>query len=343
MSLVTVVGFVWPVQTALAPAASAAGPEWSPLLRAEAAPAWGFLETQATDVLAAHGLPTDTTEQYTRALIRSYLFGQLMGIVDKAHAGQTLSSEEQEALTYLEEQVREERHWAALDAYAKYWTFATAQQSCLPGTGPLYTDGSTGMGGIGRVFAQAFGNQPSAPAFNAVGFAEATQAFEDPEAASVFFDTAYSLSYWSTLQVVDGESQETATLEEGLRDILKEKLAEAGKEGLQELGTALFEVAAGQSGAASWAVAAAALAVIIASGIWNRQDNFETAAALEENAAETPEVGVDQLAALLTPTGSTELFYVVLAQTLSEGTAIPAQATAAAGSPARSRPTPRTP
>ena len=279
----------WSVQSTLA--AAPPGTPSTPILNATASQPWGYLESQASELLAAHRLPAGTSAEYARSLIRAYIFGQLMSLIARANAGQPLSSQDDSALTFLESQVQQERHWAAVDAYGKYWTFATEEQSCSPGTGPQYKDGSAGMGGIACVFAQAFGNQPSAPAFNAVGFAEATQAFEDPAAATVMFDTTHSLSWWSTLQVTAGESTEQVSLQEQLQEVLKDKLTEVGKEALQELGTALFEVSAGESGAASWAVAAVAVAIIAASGIWNRQTNIDTASALESNAANTPAVG----------------------------------------------------
>lgn len=316
-----------------APSAQAAapisgGPVTVPLLNQGAAAAWGYLVDEAKGLLMAHGTPKDLTEPHARALMRSYVYLQLIHIIDEAHSGQTLSPQDQTALAYLEAQMAQERHWEYVDAFAKYQNFATTQQDCVAGTGPVYSDGSPGMGGIGCVFAQAFGSQPSAAQFTAVGFTEATRAFTDSAPATALFDTAYSLSWWGTLSAAEGETPEQVQFGEVVKDVLRDKLREVGVEALQEAGTALFELGAGESGAASWAVAAVALALIAASGIWNRADNLSTANRLHSNATSTPTVGIDELAQLSgSPGGATELLYVVMGETLPPGQATPSTAT----------------
>jgi hypothetical protein len=330
-----------PVEAAVAPGASAT-PTWAPVFQGQAGQYWGYLENQATSLIADHGLSRDTSEQYARSLIRSYVFGSLVNLITEPLS--ELTPDDVNALDYLDYVVHQERDWTAINAYTKYENYAS-QQGC----GSLNTNTYTATGGATCVFNEMFGKTPDAAAFTSAGFAETFRAFDDPTISSVFLDTTNSLSWWPTLKAVTGESATDVTLEQDLKDVLEDQVSEAAREALGEVGSALVEVAAdGAADPAGVVLAAAAVAVVLAYGIWNAVDAGGTAHLLQSKSLNavsdlklsTPLAtiqGMDpatvrqDLAKLASSgngaAGETELMYLVLSQSVQAGQDMPAGTT----------------
>ena len=265
------------------------------------------------------------SEQYTRSLIRSYIFVQLINIIDAANSGATLSSQDQGALTYLEGQIDQERSWTYLDAYAKYIKLAETQQNCSPGTGAEFADGSFGMGGFTAASTRCSGTPRPPLSSLPPALPRRSRPSQTPRQQPSFSTLRTALAGGARCRSSRARHPLSNRPRRNCTRCSK-RLTELGQEVLSEVGTALFEMASDESGTAGMVIAAISLGLILASGIWNSVNATDTETALESNAATTPNVGPTDLAELTTGSGMPELLYVVLAQTLPSGTSIPSSA-----------------
>lgn len=281
------------------------------LQSAGAQAAWGFMVDEAVDLLARRGMPASMSQTYLRDEIRAYVIVRLMGIVRKDDASRT--DAEKGALTYLAQQVSVERGWTAYNAYQRYNTFV-APSDCTPESDPETTFN------IKCLLTSAFGDHPGVVAFTGAGYDETTDAFFRSRAAVPLAGAVKALPFWASVEVPGATAEETALLEE-LKDVYAEQIgSEAAREVVQEVGVTIAEVAAGESPSGfGLALLGLAVGAIVGYGIWNSVDLTDVANTLAQRKDSAASEAVD-LTKLIEPAGLTELFHVVVAETLPMGT-----------------------
>ena len=304
--------------------ASATGSPFPVLASTPSRNAWGFLEDKAVAVLDAHGI--GGSQERARGLIRSYIFVELLGIIEKPAAQRT--AHETTALTYLAERLLVKRDAAEVDAMRKHFNWQTEEQGCDFGSYATYSSGAAGPGGFTCVFKQMFGATPNAQQFMAAGSAEAIRAFAEPEAAAALYDAAKSLSWWATsADLTDAGDEEEQSWQEELKEFLNENLTTLAMEAIQGLVEAMIDLAMGEAAADAWAIIGAEVALLIATGLWNYFAAQDTKTALYDAANNTQVLNVADIPSLMSKAVPSELFTVVMAETLPTGTAIPSDAT----------------
>jgi LPXTG-motif cell wall-anchored protein len=172
------------------------GGDFDRLVRGSAADAWGPIESQARALVSSiHQVPNDDRLlSVGRDSVRAMMLILLLGILDRAEAGEVITPEEQLALDAFEDALRVQRTEAARLAVAEYdrWAFSPCTYRVPAGFG-FDEYGTVPCGGI-----TAFAGPPPPPSieqFQAYGAARANESLLEADAAAALQRLELALAY----------------------------------------------------------------------------------------------------------------------------------------------------
>ena len=279
----------------------------SSVLQPSSVGAWGPLESEALDLLAARGYDVATSQRYLSDQVRAYLFIRLLGIIATPETDRTAI--EQTAADRLAQLLAETQHWTAVNALEKFRDYKADELNCPEAS-------SLPASSIPCVFSQMFGQTPNAHAFMGAGHAETFQGLREPEAAAAVTGTWESVAYWRGLQLPPEAPAEAADFLEEVKGLLDSKLADVASEFVE---TAVEGLVTASMDTAAWVTVGIAAAIIIGYGIWNMVDVGATGATLQDAVdATAPGSGyaVDLDEFTTSPPGFADLLFVIMSQTL---------------------------